>query len=68
MDQFMFAVDVNENRSYAPSAPVEEGDLVTIMGADGRERISAEELAELRGTINYEVVCDFGLRLEKVYV
>ena len=48
--------------------PVEEGYLVTLMGVDGDEEITAEELAELSGTINYEVVCDFGLRLEKVYV
>ncbi len=68
MDQCMFAVEVNQVRQYKPCGPVEEGDLVTLMGADGDEEITAEELAELSGTINYEVVCDFGLRLEKVYV
>ena len=64
----MFAVEVNQVRQYRPCGPVEEGDLVTLMGVDGDEEITAEELAELSGTINYEVVCDFGLRLEKVYV
>jgi alanine racemase len=67
MDQFMFAVDVNGARSYRPTRPVEYGDVVTIIGADGDERITADEMAGLRNTINYEVVCDFGMRLEKVY-
>lgn len=67
MDQFMFAVDVNSARAYRPSRPVEYGDVVTLIGADGEERISADEMARLRNTINYEVVCDFGMRLEKVY-
>ena len=67
MDQFMFAVDVNTTRSYRPTRPVEYGDVVTILGADGKERITAEEIAGLRNTINYEVVCDFGMRLEKIY-
>ena len=63
MDQFMFAVDVNTTRSYRPTRPIEYGDVVTILGADGKERITAEEMAGLRNTINYEVVCDFGMRL-----
>lgn len=67
MDQFMFAVDVNGARSYRPTRPVEYGDVVTILGADDDERITAEEMAGLRNTINYEAVCDFGMRLEKIY-
>ena len=67
MDQFMFAVDVNSARSYRPSRPVECGDVVTLIGSDGDERITADEMARLRNTINYEVVCDFGMRLEKIY-
>ena len=55
-------------RSYRRAEPVAEGDLVTIIGADGNERITADEMADLRGTINYEVTCNFGMRLEKVYV
>ena len=68
MDQCMFAVDTNPVRSYRRAEPVAEGDLVTIIGADGNERITADEMADLRGTINYEVTCNFGMRLEKVYV
>ena len=68
MDQCMFAVDVNTRRAVRPMDEVHYGDVVTILGADGNERITAEEMAELRGTINYEVTCNFGMRLEKVYV
>ena len=39
-----------------------------LEGAGGEERITAEEHADIRGTINYEVTCNFGARLEKVYV
>ena len=68
MDQFMFAVDVNNVRAYRPMHAVERGDVVTILGYDGKEMISADDMATRRNTINYEVVCDFGLRLEKIYV
>lgn len=68
MDQCMFAVDVNPLRAVRPMDEVHYGDLVSVMGADGTECITADELAELRGTINYEVTCNFGARLEKVYV
>lgn len=70
MDQCMFAVDVNAARSYRPSHPVAIGDYVTIMGTneEGTDVIRAEDLAAARGTINYEVTCNFGMRLEKVYV
>ena len=68
MDQFMFAVAVNNVRAYKPSRAVDYGDVVTILGRDGNEFISADDMAARRETINYEVVCDFGLRLEKIYV
>ena len=67
MDQTMFAVDVNTTR-LTPVYPVSYGDTVVVMGEDGEQRITADDLAALRDTINYEVTCDFGLRLEKVYV
>ena len=68
MDQCMFAVDVNTTRAARPMDEVHYGDLVTVMGVDGDECITAEEIAGLRGTINYEVTCNFGARLEKVYI
>lgn len=68
MDQFMIAVDPRGPRGYRPSRAVREGDIVTLIGRDGEEEITADEMAALRNTINYEVVCDFGMRLDKVYV
>ncbi|HQE70022.1 MAG TPA: alanine racemase C-terminal domain-containing protein, partial [Atopobiaceae bacterium] len=59
---------VNSARAYRPVSGIEVGDVVTIMGSDGADTITADEIAAQRGTINYEVVCDFGLRLEKIYV
>ena len=38
------------------------------MGVDGDEQITADDIAALRDTINYEVTCNFGMRLQKVYV
>jgi len=35
---------------------VAEGDVATLIGSDGDERVSAEELAEQSGTINYEIL------------
>ncbi|MFH1177253.1 MAG: alanine racemase [Acidobacteriota bacterium] len=35
---------------------VVEGDVATLLGGDGEARASAEELAELAGTINYEIL------------
>ncbi|MCM1186647.1 MAG: alanine racemase [Lachnoclostridium sp.] len=60
MDQFM--VDVSE----IPEAKV--GSRVTLLGFDGNEHISAEDLGKLSGRFNYELVCDLGKRLPRVYV
>lgn len=60
MDQFMIDItDIPEAR---------DGDTVTLIGADGNERISAEEAAARAGTINYELVCCLGRRVPRVYV
>jgi alanine racemase len=38
-----------------------------LIGADGEERISAEEIARRTGTINYEVSCAIGRRVPRRY-
>ncbi len=43
------------------------GDVATLIGCDGDETIRAEELAERRGTIPYEVTCAIGPRVERRY-
>ena len=65
MDQCMFAIQQTPIHQI-PEA--EHGDVVTIIGRDGDAEITMDEMARLRGTINYEVACGFGMRLEKVYL
>lgn len=60
MDQCM--VDVTN----VPNVRV--GDEVIVMGSDGVNTISAEDIAEATGTISYEICCAFGQRLPKVYI
>ena len=60
MDQCM--VDV----SAVPD--VKLGDEVVILGKQGDQEISADDLAAINGTINYEITCCFDLRIPKVYV
>lgn len=50
-----FGVDVGTD------GRVKVGDAVTLIGADGDERITVEEVARRLGTINYEVTCDIAL-------
>lgn len=60
MDQFMV------NVSHIPEA--KEGDTVVLVGRDGQEVISMEEIGELSGRFNYEFACDLGKRIPRVYV
>jgi alanine racemase len=51
-----------------PSAgEVRPGDRVTIIGNDGDERQTAEDLAQRIGTINYEILCGITPRVPRVY-
>ena len=60
MDQCM--VDVTD----VPDVKV--GDEVILMGTDGVNTVSADYIADMTGTINYEITCALGQRLPKVYV
>jgi alanine racemase len=59
MDQFM--VDVGEDT-------IEVGAVATLLGADGNETVTAEELAEHIGTINYEVTTRIPSRVPRIYL
>ncbi|MGC3954815.1 MAG: alanine racemase [Propionicimonas sp.] len=48
-------------------APVQAGDEVVVLGTQGEQTISTDELAELMGTINYEVTCLVGSRVPRVH-
>lgn len=56
MDQFMVDVtDIPEAKNY---------DEVVLLG-DG---FNADDMAQMLGTIGYEIVCDIGKRVERVYL
>jgi len=46
---------------------VTTGDEVVLIGRQGRERISVEEVAEKIGSISYEVFCSIGERVPRLY-
>jgi alanine racemase len=60
MDQFV--VDVTDIEG------VRQDDEVVVFGRQGEEEISAEEVAALAGTINYEVVTGILPRVTRVYL
>ena len=60
MDQFMADVSHIED--------AKTGDVVTLIGRDGDDGITAEEVAQMAGeTFNYEIVCDLGKRIPRVF-
>jgi alanine racemase len=48
-------------------AEVEVGDEVVLFGRQGEQFLAVEELAEILGTISYELVCGVGKRVPRVY-
>lgn len=59
MDQFMVDVtDIPETKFM---------DQAVLIGEDGGDRITVEELADLSGRFNYEFVCCLGKRIPRIY-
>ena len=59
MDQFMVDVtDIKGARLY---------DTVTLLGEDGGQKITMEELGELSGRFNYEFACNVGKRIPRIF-
>jgi len=48
-------------------APVDVGDTVVLIGRQGEQVISAQDLATWSNTISYEVVCAIGQRVPRCY-
>lgn len=46
---------------------VQAGDTVTIVGRDGNQALTFDEMAERSGSINYEKVCLIGKRVPRIY-
>lgn len=59
MDQLM--LDITK------AMPVQVGDEVVFYGKQGEEEIAVEEVADMLGTINYEVTCMLDRRIPRVY-
>lgn len=59
MDQFM--VDVTD------IPEVNQGDAATLIGRDGEEFISVEEVADMSYSFNYEFICNVGKRIPRIY-
>ena len=52
----------------ATSIPdIQRNDVVTLIGKDGNEEITVEEISALAGTFNYEFVCDLNKRIPRNY-
>ena len=47
---------------------VELGERATLLGKDGAEQLRVEEVADLIGTIPYEIVCSLGKRVTRTYL
>ena len=59
MDQMM--VDVQD-------MPVKIGDEAVLIGRQGKNEVTAEELANLSNTIPYEITCGLGSRIPRIYI
>ncbi len=57
----LVTIDVTD----VPGAEVQ--DEVVLLGAQGRDVITAEELAALAGTISYEIFCSVSARVPRLY-
>lgn len=60
MDQAM--VDVTHIKSVTP------GDIAVVLGSQGTQTISADDIAKTCDTINYEIVLSFLPRVKRIYV
>jgi alanine racemase len=60
MDQIMLDV------SQVPE--LQAGEVVTLLGQDGKEAISADDWAATLGTISWEILCSFKHRLPRIAV
>lgn len=58
MDQFM--VDIGSDSVFV-------GDEATLIGRQGSEEVSLQELSQIGNTIPYELLCGFNERLPRIY-
>ena len=58
----------NVTVDLGPETSVRVGDAAVLIGAQGSERILAEEVARALGTINYEITCGLTQRVAREHV
>lgn len=49
-------------------ADLQEGDVVTLLGRDGQQQITADDWAAQLGTISWEILCGFKHRLPRLSI
>ena len=59
MDQMM--ADITDIEDVKPE------DEVTLMGTDGSESVTAEDIARWAGTISYEILLSISERVPRIY-
>jgi alanine racemase len=67
MDNVTLDVGLKDKANPGAGTTVAPGDRVTLIGADGGERQTAEELSRRIGTINYEILCGISSRVPRQY-
>ncbi|MBV6623779.1 MAG: alanine racemase [Rivularia sp. (in: Bacteria)] len=60
MDQIMLDV--------SSISDVQENEIVTILGSEGKEKITAEDWADKLNTISWEILCSFKHRLPRINI
>jgi alanine racemase len=60
MDQIV--VDVTDIPEATP------GSKVTLLGTDGKETITADQMAAWSQTISYEILCGISRRVPRIYI
>ena len=60
MDQLMLDVSVIPD--------LKPGEIVTLLGIDGNEQISADDWAKQLNTISWEILCSFKHRLPRIAI
>jgi alanine racemase len=58
----MLMIDVTD----VPQADAALGSAVTLIGRDGAEQITVDDLATWAGTLNYEILCGISKRVPRI--
>lgn len=68
MDQCMIALDAADGDIANSGNQIEAGEEVVLIGSQGGETITADEVAVKLGTLNYEITCMIADRVPRVFM